>query len=77
MINLLLVSDLVWTKRLCGARGGKTACQARLRSASVIEVEQAALTAASPPPAAEPAQAHPAPATTSTTPEEHHEKLHA
>jgi len=40
-------------------------------------VEQAALTAASPPPAAEPARAHPALATTSQTPEEHHEKLHA
>jgi len=48
-----------------------------LRSESVIEVEQAALTAASPPPVAEPARAHPALATTSKTPEEHHEKLHA
>jgi hypothetical protein len=61
VINLLLVSYLVWTKRLFGARGGKTACEARLRSESVIEVEQATLTAASPGPAAEPARAHPAP----------------
>ena len=76
-INLLLVIYLVWTKRLFGARGGKTAYQARLRSVSVIEVEQAALTAASPGPAAGPARAHPASATTSQTPEEHHEKLHA
>ena len=47
-INLLLVIYLVWTKRLFGVRGGKTAYEARLRSESVIEVEQAALAAASP-----------------------------
>jgi len=46
-INLLLVIYLVWTKRLFGVRGGKTAYEARLRSESVIEVEQAALAAAS------------------------------
>ena len=77
VINLLLVIYLVWTKRLFGVRGGKTAYQARLRSDSVIEVEQAALTAASPGPATDPAQAHPTPATTSKTPEEDHDKLHA
>src|SRR5262252_3435352 len=77
VINLLLVIYLVWTKRLFGARGGKEAYQARLRSESVIEVEQAALTAASPGPATEPAEAHSTPATTSKTPEEDHEKLHA
>jgi uncharacterized membrane protein (DUF2068 family) len=48
VINLLLVIYLVWTRRLFGARGGKTAYQARLRSESVIEMEQAALAAASP-----------------------------
>ena len=48
VINLLLVIYLVWTRRLFGVRGGKTAYEARLRSASVIEVEQAALAAASP-----------------------------
>ena len=48
VINLLLVIYLVWTKRLFGVRGGKTAYEARLRSESVIEVEQAALAAASP-----------------------------
>src|ERR1700746_2254583 len=56
VINLLLVIYLVWAKRLFGIRGGKTACEARLRSESVIEVEQAALIAASPGPATEPAQ---------------------
>jgi uncharacterized membrane protein (DUF2068 family) len=43
IINLLLVVYLVWTKRLFGVRGGKRAYEARLRSESVIEVEQAAL----------------------------------
>src|SRR5215475_12783340 len=45
VINLLLVIYLVWTKRLFGARGGKKAYEANLRSESVIEVEQAALVA--------------------------------
>jgi uncharacterized membrane protein (DUF2068 family) len=49
MINLLLVSYLVWSKRLLGVRGGKAAHEARLRSESFIEVEQAALAAASRP----------------------------
>jgi uncharacterized membrane protein (DUF2068 family) len=48
VINLLLVIYLVWTRRLFGARGGKVAYDARLRSESVIEVEQAALAAAAP-----------------------------
>jgi len=48
VINLLLVIYLAWTKRLFGIRGGKTAYEAGLRSESVIEVEQAALAAASP-----------------------------
>jgi hypothetical protein len=77
VINLLLVIYLVWTKRLFGARGGKEAHQAKLRSESVIETEQAALTAASPGPATEPVEAHSTPAATSETPEEDHEKLHA
>jgi uncharacterized membrane protein (DUF2068 family) len=96
VINLLLVTYLVWTRRLFGVRGGKTAYEARLRSASIIEEEQAALTAArkatgrledradaafpDPPPAGpatEPAEAHSTPATTSETPEEDREKLHA
>jgi hypothetical protein len=47
-VNLLLVIYLVWTKRLFGVRGGKRAYEARLRTESVIEVEQAALAAASP-----------------------------
>jgi len=47
-INLLLVIYLVWTKRLFGVRGGKVTYEARMRSESVIEVEQAALAAASP-----------------------------
>jgi uncharacterized membrane protein (DUF2068 family) len=48
VVNLLLVVYLVWSKRLFGVRGGKQAYEARLRSESVIEVEQAALAAASP-----------------------------
>jgi hypothetical protein len=48
VVNLLLVVYLVWSKRLFGVRGGKRAYEARLRSESVIEVEQAALVAASP-----------------------------
>jgi len=48
VINLLLVIYLAWTKRLFGVRGGKAAYDARLRTESVIEIEQAALAAASP-----------------------------
>jgi uncharacterized membrane protein (DUF2068 family) len=48
VINLLLVIYLAWTKRLFGIRGGKKAYEARLRTESFIEVEQAALAAASP-----------------------------
>ena len=48
VINLLLVIYLVWSRRLFGVRGGKAAYEARLRSESVIEAEQAALAAASP-----------------------------
>jgi uncharacterized membrane protein (DUF2068 family) len=44
-INLLLVIYLVWTRRLFGIRGGKAAYDARLRSESVIEAEEAALAA--------------------------------
>jgi uncharacterized membrane protein (DUF2068 family) len=47
-VNLLLVIYLVWTRRLFGIRGGKAAYDARLRTESVIETEQAALAAASP-----------------------------
>jgi uncharacterized membrane protein (DUF2068 family) len=57
VINLLLVIYLVWTKRLFGVRGGRAAYDAMLHSESVIEVEQAALAAASPGP---PGQAGPA-----------------
>jgi uncharacterized membrane protein (DUF2068 family) len=51
-VNILLVVYLVWTKRLIGVRGGKRAYVAQLRTESVIEVEQAALAAASARPAA-------------------------
>jgi hypothetical protein len=47
VVNLLLVIYLVWTKRLLGVRGGKRAYEARLRTESIIEVEQAAHAAAS------------------------------
>src|SRR6185437_7381396 len=46
VINLLLVVYLVWTKRLFGVRGGRRAYEARLRTESFIEAEQAALAAA-------------------------------
>jgi hypothetical protein len=45
LINLVLVAYLVWSKRLFGARGGKRAYEASLRTDSFIEVEQAALAA--------------------------------
>ena len=48
VINLLLVVYLVWTRRLFSVRGGKAAYDARLRTESVIEVEQAALAAVLP-----------------------------
>jgi uncharacterized membrane protein (DUF2068 family) len=63
VVNLLLVVYLVWSKRLFGVRGGKQAYEARLRTESFIEVEQAALAAAaSPAPgqAAHPGQDEPA-----------------
>jgi uncharacterized membrane protein (DUF2068 family) len=72
VINLLLVIYLVWTKRLFGVRGGKKAYEARLRSESIIAVEQAALAAASPgqPGHATPASAavQPGPAGTAPAP---------
>ena len=49
VVNLLLVVYLVWSKRLFGVRGGKQAYEARLRTESFIEVEQAALAATAPP----------------------------
>ena len=55
VVNLLLVVYLVWSKRLFGVRGGKQAYEARLRTESFIEVEQAALAAAAPPATAPPA----------------------
>lgn len=44
-INLALVIYLLVTKRLFGIRGGKKAYEARLRSASILEAELAALAA--------------------------------
>jgi uncharacterized membrane protein (DUF2068 family) len=68
-INLALVLYLVITKRLFGARGGKKAYDARLRSESVLEgAEEAAARRAAPEPAParlaqeRPADAAPAPA---------------
>jgi uncharacterized membrane protein (DUF2068 family) len=58
VVNLLLVIYLVWTRRLFGVRGGKAAYEAKLRSESVIEVEQAAL--AFPAKAAQSGSDHPA-----------------
>ncbi len=56
LVNLLLVFYLVWSKRLFGARGGKKAYDAALRSDSVIEIEEAALATTSPAQPAAPAQ---------------------
>ena len=56
LINLLLVVYLVWSKRLFGVRGGRAAYQARLRSQSLIEVEQAALADRPRPPAGDPTE---------------------
>lgn len=41
VINIVLVVYLVATKRLFGVRGGKAAHEAHLRSASLLEVEEA------------------------------------
>jgi uncharacterized membrane protein (DUF2068 family) len=72
-INLLLVIYLVWTRRLFGIRGGKEAYEARLRTESVIEVEQAALAGAPPgqpgPGAASPASTAPSGSARPDTPE--------
>ncbi len=57
VVNLLLVIYLVWTRRLFGVRGGKKAYEARLRTESFIEIEQAALAAARP---GQPGQGKPA-----------------
>jgi uncharacterized membrane protein (DUF2068 family) len=75
VINLLLVIYLIWTKRLLGVRGGKAAYEAGLRGESVVEMEQAALAAASPgqPGHAKPAEAaQPKSAQSSPTPERTH-----
>jgi uncharacterized membrane protein (DUF2068 family) len=48
LINLGLVLYLVLTKRLFGARGGKKAYEARLRSESILDAEIAALGAERP-----------------------------
>ena len=61
-VNLLLVIYLAWTKRLFGVRGGKRAYEVRLRTESVIQIEQAALTrvsADSAAPAGQPGQSAP------------------
>lgn len=46
-INIALVAYLVLTKRLFGVRGGRPACEARLRSESVLSAAQAEAAAAS------------------------------
>jgi uncharacterized membrane protein (DUF2068 family) len=46
VINLALVAYLIITKRLLGARGGKRAYEARLRSDSILETAEASLATA-------------------------------
>jgi uncharacterized membrane protein (DUF2068 family) len=48
LLNVFAVVYILWTKRLFGVRGGRQAYEARLRTESFIEVEQAALAAAAP-----------------------------
>jgi uncharacterized membrane protein (DUF2068 family) len=60
LINLALVVYLVWAKRLFGARGGKKAYDAALRSESILDAEMAALAAERPEPAGQPEPAGPA-----------------
>jgi uncharacterized membrane protein (DUF2068 family) len=43
LLNVGLVVYIIWTKRLFGVRGGKKAHEAHLHAASLIEVEQAAV----------------------------------
>jgi len=43
VINVAAIVYLVWTKRLFGLRGGRAAFEAERESASLLEVEQAAL----------------------------------
>ena len=57
VINVALVVYLVVTKRLFGARGGKKAYEARLRSASILQAEIGALAAAPAAPGPYPGQA--------------------
>jgi uncharacterized membrane protein (DUF2068 family) len=54
-VNVALVVYLVLSKRLFGARGGKKAYEARLRSASIIDSELALLAAEAPEMTAAPA----------------------
>jgi uncharacterized membrane protein (DUF2068 family) len=60
-INVALVVYLVLTKRLFGARGGKTAYDARLRSESVMQAAIDAAGQAGPPPAEQPSPEQPSP----------------
>ncbi|GAB3585928.1 hypothetical protein GCM10027579_20770 [Calidifontibacter terrae] len=43
LLNLAAVVWLVWSKRLFGVRGGKEAYEAQRHSASILEIERAAL----------------------------------
>lgn len=54
VINGAAVAYLLWSKRLFGIRGGHVAFEAARRSVSLIEVENAALMAPGPSPAAAP-----------------------
>jgi uncharacterized membrane protein (DUF2068 family) len=70
-INLALVLYLILTRRLFGARGGKEAYEARLRSESVFDEAERAAAAArvnvtAPSAATAPAQTRPLPATAPT-----------
>ena len=55
LINLALVVYLIYSRRLFGVRGGKKAYEARLRTADILQTEQAALAASPTTPSAAPA----------------------
>jgi uncharacterized membrane protein (DUF2068 family) len=70
LINLALVVYLIYSRRLFGVRGGKKAYEARLRTADILETEQAALAASPTTPSATPASPDtPTPSAETPTPE--------
>ncbi len=76
LVNLALVVYLVLAKRLFGARGGRKAYDAALRSASILDAEISALAAGQPDSAAPTEAASPAAAPHDTEPASEAEPAH-